>query len=101
MQRFDQPVGGVQPLDQIIFFGLVACRTANLGVVAFVNQNAREGFYVELDDPPAIGLRSHQDIRDHRLREWWIKGEPRLRVERLDFADHVMYVRGIDIAYPH
>jgi len=38
VQRFDQPVGGMQPLGQVIFLSLAARGLANSSVVAVVDQ---------------------------------------------------------------
>ena len=70
VQRFDQPVGGMQPLGQVIFLGLATRGLANSSVVAVVDQNAGEGFSIELDDliSPIISATSAASTRHTRIR---------------------------------
>ena len=100
VQRFDQPVGSMQPLGQVILLSLAARRLTHPHVILVVDEDAGQGFRIELNNPAALGLRPHQDVGDHRLRERRIEGVPRLRIERSDLLDHLAHISGIHAAHP-
>ena len=100
VQRFDEPIGRVQPLGQIVLFGLAAGRLADPRAIPVVDQNARQGLGIELDDPAAFRLGAHQDIGHDRLGEWRVEGQPGPRIERFDLGDHLRHVGGVDAAHP-
>ena len=80
---------------------LFARRPADLRVIAVVDQHARQGLGVELDDPAASGLGPHQDVGHDRLRQRRVEGEAGPRIERFDLGDHLGQILGIDTADPH
>ena len=100
VQRFYQPIRGVEALGKVILLSLAAGRLADPGIIPVVDQDARQGFGVELDDPAALGLRPQQDIGHHGLRQRRIESESRPRVERFDLGDHIGDIHGIDAAHP-
>ncbi len=101
VQRLDQPIRGVQPLGQVVFLGLAACCLAYPRAIPAIDQDARQGIRVELDNPATVGLCAHQDVGHDRLGERWIESEPRSWIERFDLGDHIGHIRRVDPAHPN
>ena len=72
----------------------------NLSAIAVVDQNPGQGFRVELDDPTAFGLGTHQDVGNDRLGKRRVESEAGARIERFDLGDHVGHIGRIDPAQP-
>ncbi len=100
VQRFDQPVCRLEFFGDEFALGLGQLLPADPRVVALIDQHARQRVRVELDQPPAAGRATQQDVGDHRGRRALIEDLARLRIERLHLGDHVGEVGAVDAAKP-
>ena len=71
------------------------------GAETLVDQHARHGLGVKLQDPAAVRGRPHQHVGHHHLRRHDVPTRARLGVEAFQLGDHVRHIGCIDAAQLH
>ena len=69
MHGFDEPIGLLPMVGNVVFVSFLRGRRLNLGIITFVCQNARQRFGVELDVPAAIRLGTQKNVGDDGRRD--------------------------------
>ena len=96
IEAFDEPIRGLQTIEQIVFVLLGRRRLGDARVVGAIDQNARKRIAVEFDVPTAVGRGADDDIRYDGLQLDGAEFQARLRIKVLDLADHLRQFVHID-----
>ena len=100
IERAHQPGRGLQILRQIALGAVGSGVLRELGMIALVDQNLRQGVGVELDNEAAVWSGTHINVRHNRLHHGRAEGEAWLRIEIADLHDHLGEIFIADAADP-
>ncbi len=98
MQGFDQPVGRLELLADIVLVVLVGDLRCHHGVIGLIDQHLGQGVGVQFNQPATARIGPDEDIRDHRLGGRHVEAGRRFRIKRAQIGDHVAEVFLIDAA---
>ena len=101
IETLDQPIGGVQALDQEF---AVARRTGDVahdaGIIRTVDQDAWQRLAVHLDEPASVARGADEDVGNDGLHRRCAKDIAGFGIERADLGDHVGQIFHVRIEDP-
>ncbi len=100
IQAARQPVGALQALRKEFPVLARGGAGADPGIVGLIDQDARQGVGVELDEPASVCGGAHHHVGHDRVGRPARELRARFRIEAADFGQHVDQVLLVDPAQP-